>query len=80
MNTCIHVRPRENNRCVDLIADGIRVEFSGELRIGTERVAKEQKSRERLRQGELGLDIYGWRAKLAELGVRYVDGADADEN
>ena len=49
-------------------------------RLGTERVAKEQKSRERLRQGELGLDIYGWRAKLAELGVQYVDGADADEN
>jgi len=49
-------------------------------RLGTERVAKEQKSRERLRQGELGLDIYGWRAKLAELGVQYVDSADADEN
>jgi len=42
-------------------------------RLGTERVAKEQKSRERLRTGELGLDIYGWRAKLAELGVQYVD-------
>ena len=29
--------------------------------------------RERLRQGELGLDMYGWRAKLVELGVQYVD-------
>lgn len=38
-----------------------------------ERVAKEAKSRERLRRGELGLDMYGLRAKLAELGVRYVD-------
>ena len=38
-----------------------------------ERVAKEQKTRERLRNGELGLDFYGFRAKLAELGVRYVD-------
>jgi 4-hydroxy-4-methyl-2-oxoglutarate aldolase len=42
-------------------------------RLGTERVAREEKMRERLRRGELGLDIYGLRAKLAELGVRYVD-------
>ncbi len=47
-------------------------------RLGTERVAKEQKSRERLREGELGLDMYGWRARLTELGVRYVDDEDAD--
>lgn len=37
------------------------------------RVEKEQKTRERLRAGELGLDFYGLRAKLAELGVTYVD-------
>ncbi len=42
-------------------------------RLGRERVAKEQKTRERLRNGELGLDFYGLRAKLAELGVRYID-------
>jgi 4-hydroxy-4-methyl-2-oxoglutarate aldolase len=42
-------------------------------RLGAERVAKEQKTRERLRKGELGLDFYGFRARLAELGVRYVD-------
>jgi 4-hydroxy-4-methyl-2-oxoglutarate aldolase len=42
-------------------------------RLGADRVAKEQKSRERLRAGELGLDFYGLRAKLAELGVQYVD-------
>jgi 4-hydroxy-4-methyl-2-oxoglutarate aldolase len=42
-------------------------------RLGADRVAKEQKSRERLRGGELGLDFYGLRAKLTELGVRYVD-------
>jgi len=42
-------------------------------RLGAERVAKEQKTRERLRRGELGLDFYGFRAKLAELGVQYVD-------
>jgi len=38
-----------------------------------ERIAKEAKSRERLRKGELGLDFYGLRAKLTELGVQYVD-------
>ena len=42
-------------------------------RLGAERVAKEEKSRDRLRKGELGLDFYGLRAKLTELGVRYVD-------
>jgi 4-hydroxy-4-methyl-2-oxoglutarate aldolase len=44
-------------------------------RLSQERVAKEEKSRERLRKGELGLDFYGLRARLAELGVRYVDEA-----
>jgi 4-hydroxy-4-methyl-2-oxoglutarate aldolase len=43
------------------------------VRLGNERLAKEEKSRERLRKGELGLDFYGLRAKLAELGVRYID-------
>jgi len=42
-------------------------------RAGQDRVAREQKTRERLRRGELGLDFYGLRAKLAELGVRYLD-------
>jgi 4-hydroxy-4-methyl-2-oxoglutarate aldolase len=42
-------------------------------RLGAERVAKEQTSRERYRRGELGLDFYGFRARLAELGVRYID-------
>jgi 4-hydroxy-4-methyl-2-oxoglutarate aldolase len=46
-------------------------------RLGEERVAKEQKSRERLRSGELGLDFYGLRAKLSELGVRYIDDEEA---
>ena len=42
-------------------------------KLGADRVAKEEKTRERLRKGELGLDFYGLRAKLAELGVQYVD-------
>src|SRR5262245_35164084 len=44
-------------------------------RLGNERLAKEEQSRERLRKGELGLDFYGLRAKLTELGVRVVDDA-----
>ncbi len=42
-------------------------------RLGTERVAKEEKSREKLRNGELGLDFYGLRRKLEELGAKWVD-------
>jgi 4-hydroxy-4-methyl-2-oxoglutarate aldolase len=43
------------------------------VRLGADRLAKEQKSRERLRSGEFGLDLYGFRAKLKELGVQYID-------
>lgn len=42
-------------------------------RLGEQRVAKEQQTRERLRAGELGLDFYGLRATLTHLGVKYVD-------
>ena len=41
-----------------------------------ERIAKEEKTRERLRKGELGLDFHGLRAKLKELGVEFVDEAE----
>lgn len=58
-------------------ADGVVVVPRGAAaevaRRGAERVAKEQNTRERLRRGELGLDFYGLRAKLTELGVQYVD-------
>ena len=37
------------------------------------RIAKEEKAREKLRAGEVGLDFYGLRAKLKELGVEYID-------
>jgi 4-hydroxy-4-methyl-2-oxoglutarate aldolase len=50
-----------------------RADAAAVARLGGERVAKEQKTRERLRKGELGLDFYGLRAKLTELGVQYVD-------
>ena len=42
-------------------------------RSGAERIAKEEATRARLRAGELGLDFYGLRAKLKELGVQYMD-------
>jgi 4-hydroxy-4-methyl-2-oxoglutarate aldolase len=37
------------------------------------RVQKEEEARSRLAAGELGLDIYGFRQRLADLGVRWVD-------
>jgi 4-hydroxy-4-methyl-2-oxoglutarate aldolase len=37
-----------------------------------QRVRKEDANRERLARGELGLDIYGLRAKIAELGLKYL--------
>ncbi len=57
--------------------DGVVVvkrETAAEVAIlGQQRIEKEQKSRERLKAGELGVDFYGLRAKLKELGVEYVD-------
>ena len=57
--------------------DGIvvvpRLEASDTRRLASERFAKESKTRERLKNGELGLDFYGLRAKLTELGVVYVE-------
>lgn len=50
-----------------------RTEAVEVARLSGERIAKELKSRERLRSGELGVNMYGLKAKLQELGVRYVD-------
>ena len=44
-------------------------------RLSRERVEKEEKSRLRLRNGELGLDFYGLREKLEALGATWVDEA-----
>lgn len=38
-----------------------------------ERLARESTVRERLRDGELGVDFYGFRKRLEDLGVRWVD-------
>ena len=60
-------------------ADGVVVvprERAAEVaELGRDRVNKENASRERLRKGELGLDFYGLREKLKQLGVEYVDEA-----
>jgi 4-hydroxy-4-methyl-2-oxoglutarate aldolase len=41
--------------------------------LGQKRLEKEANSRARLQAGELGVDFYGLRAKLKELGVEYID-------
>lgn len=46
------------------------------VRLGEERLVKEEKSRQRLRNGELGLDFYGLRTKLTELGAQWIDEAE----
>lgn len=46
------------------------------LRRCAEREAKEARVRERLKAGELGLDIYSMRERLAERGLRYVEHSD----
>jgi 4-hydroxy-4-methyl-2-oxoglutarate aldolase len=52
----------------------IKRELAAEVAaLGRKRIEKEQQSRERLKAGELGVDFYGLRAKLKELGVEYVD-------
>ena len=60
--------------------DGVVVvprDLAGEIaRLGDERLVKEEQSRQKLRNGELGLDFYGLRAKLTELGAEWKDEAD----
>jgi 4-hydroxy-4-methyl-2-oxoglutarate aldolase len=42
------------------------------MQASQERIRKETASRERLASGELGLDIYGLRKKVADLGLQYI--------
>jgi 4-hydroxy-4-methyl-2-oxoglutarate aldolase len=60
-------------------ADGVvivpRERAAAVAELGRDRVAKEEQTRERLRRGELGVDFYGLREKLKQLGVEYVDEA-----
>ena len=43
-----------------------------------QRVANEEEKRVRFEAGDLGLDIYGMRERLAEMGLRYVE-SESDE-
>ena len=57
----------------DGVAVVARAEAGWALEMCRQRLDKEESARERLAAGELGLDMYGLRDKLAELGVVYVD-------
>jgi 4-hydroxy-4-methyl-2-oxoglutarate aldolase len=50
-----------------------REQAAAVAKAGLDRVAKEEKSRARLRAGELGMNFNGIREKLAAAGVVYVD-------
>jgi len=56
--------------------DGVVVVKQSALRevaaAAEERARKEDATRERLARGELGLDIYGLRKKVADLGLKYI--------
>jgi 4-hydroxy-4-methyl-2-oxoglutarate aldolase len=47
------------------------------LEAARDRVASEASKRKRLNAGELGLDLYDMRGRLADKGVRYVDYRDS---
>ncbi len=47
--------------------------------LAKQRQAKEAAARERLRAGELGLDMYDLRTKLAQLGVEYIESEQSDK-
>lgn len=53
-----------------------RVEAAQALEASRARLAKEAGTRARLEAGELGVDFYGLRQKLLDLGVEYVDTLD----
>ena len=58
-------------------ADGVvvvpRANAAEVAKASQQRIAKEEKTRALLAKGELGVDIYGLRAKLKELGIELVD-------
>jgi 4-hydroxy-4-methyl-2-oxoglutarate aldolase len=54
-----------------------RGEVSQALAAARARVAREEQTRKALADGQLGLDLYGLRAKLAALGVEWVAAEDA---
>jgi 4-hydroxy-4-methyl-2-oxoglutarate aldolase len=53
-----------------------RADVSQALAAARTRVAKEEQTRKALADGQLGLDLYGLRAKLVARGVDWVSAAD----
>lgn len=53
-----------------------RAEAARAVELSNARIAKEAGTRERLNAGELGVDIYGLRSLLDDLGVTYLDRLD----
>lgn len=56
-----------------------RADASCVASLGVARREKEARTRQRLRAGELGLDLYNLRAKLMELGVEWVDASESKD-
>lgn len=73
----VDVRPGDVMVCDD---DGVvvvaRDEAGWVLERSQERMDKEGDTRARLERGELGLDMYGLRQRLLDLGVEFLDSAD----
>ena len=55
-----------------------REEAATVLKTAQDREASEASKRPRLTAGELGLDLYNLRGRLADKGVRYVDYSDSE--
>ena len=56
-----------------------RPEAEWALEMCRQRLAKEEEARARLAAGELGLDMYGLRRQLVDMGVEWVDTLDDPE-
>ena len=55
-----------------------RADAPAVLALSGQRRNKEGRVREQLRSGELGLDIYGLRAKLVAMGVEWIDAGESE--